>query len=301
MSIDLHLVDFLIHRLTVYRKRRSMKPHRFEAWKAQYDFDNLFGQSEKAEHAFPNGVRMNIYRDNKLSFEIVQGFELEEIDFLQRYIRPGDTFIDIGTNVGLFSLHASKTMGHSGRVISFEPSSPTIERLKENIALNDFTNIEVIAKGLSSQPGFLDLVVAGNGYDAFNSFAAPAMGTITHKEKVEVTTMDFFSTQKKIALKDVSLVKVDVEGWELQVLKGGRNFFGDADAPVLLVEFTETNAQNAGTSCLELGNFLGELGYTLYAYDANNRKLVLEPFGNTYDYKNLIASKNNRSGLSAFM
>jgi FkbM family methyltransferase len=298
MNIDLHIVDFLLHRLTIYRKRRTLKPERFKAWKAQYDFDNYLGDSEKSVFQFANGVRMVLYKDNKLSYEIFHGFELDEIDFVNRFLQQGDTFIDIGTNVGLFSLHASAIVGESGKVISFEPSSATIRRLEENIALNRCTNIEVVPKGLSSSVGTLELVVAGNGYDAFNSFATPSMGDITDREKVEVTTLDTFAALRKIAPKDVKLMKIDVEGWELHVLKGGEVFFNHDDAPVLLVEFTETNAKNAGTSCIELGRSLQELGYTLYTYDARLKQLKPEPFGKTYAYQNLVASKNNREGLA---
>lgn len=301
MSIDLHLVDFILHRLTIYRKRRTLNPHRFEAWKAQYDFDNYVGESEKTVYSFANGVQMMLYKDNKLSFEIFHGFELDEIDFVNRFLKKGDTFVDIGTNVGLFSLHASAMVGKSGKVISFEPSSATVQRLQENIALNRCNNVEIVPKGLSYESGVLELVVAGNGYDAFNSFAIPSMGAITAREKVEVTTMDEFMKLKGINPKEVKLIKIDVEGWELQVLKGGIAFFGHVDAPVLLVEFTENNAKNAGTSCIELSQFLQTLGYTLYVYDSKLKKLTSEPFGKTYDYKNLIASKNNREGLSDFM
>ncbi len=301
LTLDLHLVDFFLHRLTIYRKRRTLKPHRFKIWKAQYEFDIFLGESSKTVFNFVNGVQMMLYKDNKLSFEIFHGFELDEIDFVNRFLKQGDTFVDVGTNVGLFSLHASAIVGERGKVISFEPSSATVHRLQENIALNGCINIEIVPKGLSFEPGVLELVVAGNGYDAFNSFAVPSMGAITAREKVEVTTVDSFMTLKGIAPKDVKLIKIDVEGWELHVLKGGETFFGHVDAPVLLVEFTETNAKNAGTSCIELGLLLQKLGYTLYVYDSKLKKLTDEPFGKTYDYKNLIASKNNREGLSDFM
>lgn len=268
-----------------------MKPHHFQAWKARYDFDNLFGSSDKAVHVFENGVKMHLYRDNKLSFEIVNGFELDEVDFVNRYLGKGDTFVDIGTNVGLFSLHAATSVGIEGRVISFEPSTVTVSRLKDNIQLNGLGNIEIIQAGLSSEKGELELTVAGDGYDAFNSFAVPFMGSSMSKELVQVMTLDGFMSSRKIAPADVRLMKIDVEGWELHVLRGAADFLGHSDAPVLLVEFTEANAKSAGSSCIELGNTLGALGYQLYTYDAVARTFSVEPFGQTYSYRNLIASK----------
>ncbi len=301
MSLDLHIADFLIHRLTIYRNRRTMKPEKFKAWKDRYYFDLLFGQKDEIPYTIAPGLQMMFHKESKLSFEIFKGFEEDELDFLQRYLKPGGCFIDVGANVGLFSLYAAKSLGPNGRIMAFEPSSNTANKFRKNLELNKITGVEIVQKGLSFEPGRLKLMVAEEGYDAFNSFAAPSMGGTAATEEVEVTTLDAFAAEKSLRPAEVDLMKIDVEGWELSVLKGGRDFFTSPDAPVLLVEFTETNARNAGTSCAELSAYLTrELGYKLYRYVPESKLLKEETPGQSYPYINLIASKGNRPALQSF-
>jgi FkbM family methyltransferase len=76
---------------------------------------------------------------SRLIYEEV--FENDELTFLERYLKEGDVFIDVGANIGIFSLVAAKMVGATGKVISFEPTLSTFQRLNENIILNNFTNI----------------------------------------------------------------------------------------------------------------------------------------------------------------
>lgn len=301
MALDLHIADFLIHRLTIYRNKRTMKPEKFKAWKDRYFFDLLFGQKEEVPYTIAPGLQMFFHKESKLSFEIFKGFEEDELDFLQHFLKPGGCFIDVGANVGLFSLYASKAIGANGRIIAFEPSSPTADKFRKNLSLNQIKGVEIVQKGLSHEPGRLQLMVAEEGYDAFNSFATPSMGGTAATEEVEVTTLDAFVADQQIRPGDVDLMKIDVEGWELSVLKGGHDFFASPEAPVLLIEFTEANAKNAGTSCAALSAYLTQtLGYTLYRYAPQGKTLTKEAPGQSYPYINLIASKGNRPAFASF-
>src|SRR5579871_3144648 len=83
------------------------------------------------------GVQLRVYPDSELCRLIyLGGYESIERDFVSRYLRPGDVFVDVGANVGLYTVLASKMVGDTGSVHSFEPCSKTFRRLEENVRLN---------------------------------------------------------------------------------------------------------------------------------------------------------------------
>jgi len=89
----------------------------------------------------------------------------------------------------------------------------------------------------------------------------------------------------------VTMMKIDVEGWENRVLAGGSESLSRPDAPVLQVEFTDAAARSAGSSCRELYGMLESMGYRMFVFDPARRVLVADPIRESYPYANLIAAK----------
>lgn len=240
-----------------------------------------------------DGIFMYCYTDSLVAQAIFkETFEEEELLLLKRFLKPKETFLDIGANIGIFSLLAAHFAGKEGCVIAFEPTSSTYQRLQENIELNSLQNIQAFRMALSDTNGQAELQVASEGYDAWNSLAKPSSGTVIASETVETLTLDSFLSKANI--RDIALIKIDVEGWEIPVLKGAQNLLNAPNAPTLMVEFTEQNAQNAGFSCKELYQLLVEYGYELFTYDAAKNRLVPESLRAHYPYLNIIATKQQK-------
>lgn len=239
-------------------------------------------------------IRMILYTDSILSkFIYFNTFETNEICFLQRFLTKDDIFLDIGAHVGLFSLYASPILGKGGKIFAFEPTNTTFARLQQNIALNSFSNITPINKALSNCDGSAQLQVTLDGHDAWNSLAKPSEGCVSKTEEVTVTKLDsFISEISQNEIHKIKFLKIDVEGWEIPVLEGGKEFLSSPVAPTLLVEFTEKNAQNAGYTCVQLYEMLISFGYDMYTYDKESNTLIPEPLRATYPYVNVIATKN---------
>jgi FkbM family methyltransferase len=237
-------------------------------------------------------VRMNLHLDSKLS-ELIYcgGFEEEERQFLKAFLRPDDIFVDVGANTGLFTLLAARYVGSTGRVYAFEPCRETHNRLLENVALNRFSNVRCHQSALSDSDKPLLMQVSLDGFDAWNSAATPTAGTSFSSETSGATTWDDFAETHHLVGR-VTMMKIDVEGWESRVLAGGSRSLSRKDAPVLQVEFTEQNAQGAGSSCVDLYRTLETLGFHMFVYDAPSRRLVPDPPRQSYPYLNLIATKN---------
>jgi FkbM family methyltransferase len=237
-------------------------------------------------------VRIRLHFDSELARLIyVDDFERTEREFLKAYLRPGDIFVDVGANIGLFSLIAAPLVGPSGKVFAFEPTGTTYKRLLNNVRLNAFNNISSFRLALSDHNGHQSFFVSKDGFDAWNSFAQPVAGHSFEHEEVECETWDRFASEHNL-LGNVTIMKLDVEGWETHVLAGAKDALNREDAPLLQVEFTDAVAAASGTSCRQLYRVLEDLGYRMFLYDPWRRQLIDDPIRESYPYVNLIASKN---------
>lgn len=236
-----------------------------------------------------DNISINLYKNSLLSKLIFEGdFELNEINFLKKILKKDDYFIDIGANIGLFSINASRIIGENGKIISFEPSPVTFSRLKENIDLNNFKNVDIRNIGISDKKGELTLNISETGHDAWDTFATNIDKKMFNKcTTVPVHTLD--EELKEFDKEKIALVKIDVEGWEKFVLHGAKDFLTKYE-PVLMVEFTENNTEAAGYNVLEIYDIMNTFGYQWYKYINGN--LVPEKRNKRYIYDNLIAIKN---------
>lgn len=220
------------------------------------------------------GVRMRLFFDSEIAWLVyVKNFEWKERQFHNTFLQTGDTYMDIGANIGLFTLIAARRVGLAGKVFSFEPSSTTFQRLLTNVKLNRFTNVFAHQVAISDKSGQADMTVSLDGYDGRNSLAAPTGGEKFGTESVSTISLDQFVQEHKLK-GHITMIKIDVEGWETHVLDGGQATLSGPDAPVLQVEFTEDTQEEAGCSTDELYRALVGLGYQLYSIDAKTRDLT---------------------------
>jgi FkbM family methyltransferase len=249
-------------------------------------YQSLYKNNLFFEHNLGKDLKMNLYKDSVLSKIIYDGFEQEELNFVKNILKNGDVFIDIGANVGLFSLIASQCVGKEGQVIAFEPAPTTFNRLLENQELNNIKNIDARNIGLSDELGELLFYVSDTGFDAWNSFAPSTNNKLQKQIAVRVTNLDY--ELQNLDKAKIKLVKIDVEGWEKYVLKGGEKFFKNF-SPIVMVEFTDENTFNAGYSVHEIYDVM--VGYGYEWYTVKDGKLLKESKKMYYPYNNLIGIK----------
>lgn len=289
MKLYIRIAYAIANQVNKFILRQNLK----EKKKEENKWNKLFKSKNTFIFKLNDTLSINLYKDSKLSNLIYKGFEQEEILFLRKYLKQADTFIDIGSNIGLFSLHAAQIVNSQGKVYAFEPTPSTNSRLIENIELNKFQNIiNANAIGLSSKKGKLELNISTIGYDAWNTFAQNSDTLFQKKMMVSVQTLDNFLTENNITENKIKLVKIDVEGWEIEVLKGAVSLLSLEDAPVFMIEFTEENLFAAGANSYELYDLLVSFGYSWYIYDSKMNKLFKDPKRMHYPYNNLFAIKN---------
>jgi len=177
--------------------------------------------------------------------------ESELTDYLRDTLKPGDTFVDVGANVGWFTLIAAKAVGPTGRVVAVEPEPRNAAKLRGNVAANGFGNVTVLEKAASDTPGTLSLHIADLGENHSVADLGYGRGTVS----VEAVRLDDAITGP------VRLIKVDVEGYEAQVLAGLERTPRDNPGVVLVIEFDPVLLGAAGTDPGALLRSLADKGF----------------------------------------
>jgi FkbM family methyltransferase len=145
-------------------------------------------------------------------------YEEEFIDVLRQHVHPGDTCIDVGGHLGYYCMIMSRLVGPKGRVITFEPVPENKAALFGNVSLNRLTNVEVVGVALGAHDGEISLVCPESETLSFHPSAAAY--DVKGKQctiSVRSETLDSFLGRKKYR---PSVIKIDVEGAELDVLRG---------------------------------------------------------------------------------
>ena len=198
------------------------------------------------EYAFENKVRFKSHQN--MADELKRSLK----GYLAEYsLKPGDIVIDCGAFIGEFTLFAAKAVGPSGRVIAFEPNPKICEQLEANIVLNGLKNITVINKGLWSKDGMLKFVGDSEGDYSF-VFTDGTPGAI----EAPVVSLD--NELARLGIKRVDFIKADIEGAELELIKGSE---GTLDTNDLSIAAASYHTVDGKKSCFTLENMLMLLGY----------------------------------------
>lgn len=177
----------------------------------------------------------------------------DEIKLLRRLLQQGQQVIDIGANYGVYSLTMAKIIGPAGRVWAFEPASSTAAILAEGIACNKYSQVVLEKSALSCTPGVAQLSL--NSQPELNSIVQNDLNDVA-SETVSVVTLD--QLMERNGWTSISFMKIDAEGEESNILKGGVKFFAEL-SPLVQYEV------KAGTNWnLELVNEFSALGYDSY-------------------------------------
>jgi FkbM family methyltransferase len=250
-------------------------------------------RTEYFDHEVEPGVLLRLHFDSAIARDIYcHNHELAERALLRRFLRPGDTFIDVGANLGLYSILASRLLGPGGLVFSFEPDPKVFARLLFNLKANGCDNVKAFQLALSNMDETRAMQISNAGFDAYNSFGTPVRGAGTFEPR-DVTCVRYDSlTKTERRMAKASMIKIDVEGWERMVLHGAIEQLSRENAPLLQLEFNDQAAASVGFSCKELHQWLNSLGYSVYTFDYRNGELMPHPLKEHYVYDNVFATKD---------
>lgn len=180
--------------------------------------DRMRRSTEIADVVY-DGFRLRLYpSENTCDMEIClyqKHSEEDEFRLFEAEVSGKATFVDIGANIGLYSLRATRAMAPSGRVIAFEPDCRTAQKLRKNLELNDVCSVEVVEKALGRETGELQLYSVSKKNAGRNSLRAE-IGKRRPSRTVQVVPL--FDELTKHDFANVDVMKIDVEGFEDEVL-----------------------------------------------------------------------------------
>ncbi|MFA6003878.1 MAG: FkbM family methyltransferase [Elusimicrobiota bacterium] len=182
------------------------------------------------------------------------------IDLLGSLARPGSLAVDVGANIGFFTLPLSRAVGPDGQVLAFEPDAANRSLLERGLRRGRCANVEVVAAALGDRDGTVDLHLNADNPADHRIF--PGAGH-TAGPSVALCRLDSFLARNPPGRK-LSLVKIDVQGAELLALRGMRQTLADSPEARLILEFCPEALSAGGTSPAELLDFLRELGFSAY-------------------------------------
>lgn len=180
--------------------------------------------------------------------------ETAERNFVEEFLRPEMTVLDIGAHHGLYTLLAARKVGPTGRVVAFEPSRRERQKLGLHMRLNRCVNVKVENFALGSSDGEADFFLVDGPNTGCNSLRPPNVEEPTKVVRVPVKTLDSYLNTRKI--ERVDFIKMDVEGAEWEALKGAVNLLERRPRPVILCEVQDIRTQPWGYRAKEVIEFL---------------------------------------------
>jgi FkbM family methyltransferase len=214
----------------------------------------------------------------------------DEIGFLRRIVRAGQKVVDIGANYGVYTLSMARTVGTEGAVWAFEPASCTADFLRQGIAANGFSQVNLECSALSDEVGSARLATGEHAELNALERGASSEGA---GETVRVVTLDEAMTRHGWI--DIDFLKIDAEGEEHRIIAGGRKFFSLC-SPLVLYEVKAVNALH-----LDLVRRFADLGYASYRLIPGLDVLApFDPGERADDYLlNLFCCKPDRAAVLA--
>ena len=184
--------------------------------------------------------------------------------FVRTRLRAGDSFVDVGANVGYFALLASSIVGPSGRVVAIEPSPSIAEELRKNVALNPSQTIRVITEAASDSVGFATMYRA----DDTNRGTSTLLPSRGFERECEVRTAPLSQILQPDELTSARIIKIDVEGSEGRVVQGLLSSLPQARQDLeMLIEISPADLELQGTSAGEVIGQLADVGFNAYTIE----------------------------------
>ena len=161
-------------------------------------------------------------------------YEPETTALLMKALNPGSVFVDVGANIGIFTVLAAKRVGPSGTVIAIESSPKIFPYLHKNVSLNSLSNVRVKQCAAYDQCSNLPFYEAPADH-----FGMGSLSPQFHAQPISVVTQTLDHILEEEKVKRVDVLKVDVEGFEAAVFKGARQLLTGKNPPLIVFEFCD--------------------------------------------------------------
>lgn len=228
-----------------------------------------------------NGIELRVDISDYIGHYLYFGFYDDAIEKLFALCQSNFNVIDIGSNIGWVALNFAKRSS-SGTIIGFEPDPFNYSVCTNNVTLNSFDNLQVLPYGLGESAATVKMEVRTPDNRGGNRIAPiDAVGSVN----VEIKKLD--TVEEVLSLSKIHLMKLDVEGYELKVLRGASQIL-QKHKPILFIEIDNDNLSDHGDSANDVILFLSKIGYTSFVH-AETDEVVTEQTDFTNCHFDIIA------------
>jgi FkbM family methyltransferase len=186
---------------------------------------------------------------------------MEVVHALRHLLEPGDIFVDVGANIGYLSAVAADRVGPTGRVVAFEPVPTYASHVRRFASENPHLQVDVVTKAVGEEEGRADIDVSSIGNIGWNTMVSGLMPDSHRAESFQVEVVRLDRALDALGISAPTLIKIDVEGYELSVLKSMVGLWERGERPSIICEVNPYAFELACASAEEIGNVLGRYGY----------------------------------------
>lgn len=189
-----------------------------------------------------------------------------QTEIVKKEIKKGDIIIDLGANIGYYTLLFSRLVGNEGKVYAFEPDPNNFALLEKNVKENGYTNIVLEQKAVSDFEGTTKLYISNINTGGHRIFD---IGANEEFIKIETIKLDDYLQDKK-----VDFIKMDIQGSEAKAIMGMKNIISQNQSLKIISEFAPFLLKKSGCDPMLYTNLLLEQGFELYELDKKSNKVV---------------------------
>jgi FkbM family methyltransferase len=205
---------------------------------------------------------------------LTQSYDIILCDYLKRNVRPGDIVLDVGANVGYISAHSAACAGSTGEVHGFEPLGECFARLERLRELNPRIRFIFNNVALGEKEGSLPIAYNPQG-DSRNASLVPGKHSGQIRQ-VPVRRLDKYIEENISSPERISLIKIDVEGFEYSVLRGLEKFFRETPfRPLIVCEVKPWELSKLGATSDDFDRYMNGFGYRTSLIARENRTILL--------------------------
>ncbi len=222
----------------------------------------------RSNFAIVQGHKMFLDPKDTLRLSINGIYEEFETEIVYKEVKKGYSVLDIGANIGYYTLIFAKLVGEDGKVFAFEPEPNNFEILKKNVEINGYKNVILEKKAVTDKNGKIKLFLSETNLGDHRVYDSGDGRKFIEVECIKLD--DYFSNYEG----KINFIKIDIQGGELNAFKGMRELLKKNKTLKIITEFWPFGLKKCGTDPLELLNFLVDNGFILNELDDLEKKII---------------------------
>jgi len=229
-----------------------------------FNMMNYFVLSQLKESLIKiNGQIMYLDKKDSLNLSFNRNYESVEIEIVKKEIKEGATVIDIGANIGYYTLIFAQLAGKNGKVFAFEPDPKNFQILKKNIEINGHKNVILEEKAISNKEGNLKLFLSKDNHGMHRIYPSKFCEASIDISSIKLD--NYFKNNMKI-----DFIKIDIEGAEYDALKGMTSLIEKNKKLTILIEFAPASIEEFGGRPEEVLDFFIDKGFDIFCINNND-------------------------------